>query len=395
MKILLLQETDWFEKGPLQQHHLMERLSKEGHEIRVIDYEIIWKTHGKNEFKSKREVFEKVSLVYDGSDITVIRPPIIKIPTLDYISLIFSRKKEIERQINEFKPDVIVGFQILTPYLGLNLAKKHQIPFIYYWTDVYHAQIPFKGYRPLGKYIEKKIIEKSDAVIVINDLLKDYVIKLGSDPEKTYVEKAGIDLNKFDHNIDGEKIREEYNINKNDNLLLFVGWLYNFSGLKETAIQLLKSNSDLKFMIVGEGDAFEELEELVKKDKINVILTGKQPYERIPEFLASADICLLPSFNNDIMNDIVPIKLYEYMAMKKPVIATKLPGVIREFGYDAGIFYAESPSDVVEIAQKIIESHEIENYGSNAIKFVKKYKWENIVNDFEEVARNLIKNKGD
>ena len=143
MKILLLQETDWFEKGPLQQHHLMERLSLKGHEIRVIDYEIVWKTHGKKELKSKREVFENVSKVYDGANITVIRPPIIKIPTLDYISLLITRQKEIERQISEFKPDVIVGFQILTPYLGLKIARRNNIPFIYYWTDVYHAQIPF------------------------------------------------------------------------------------------------------------------------------------------------------------------------------------------------------------------------------------------------------------
>ena len=38
MKILLIQETDWFVKGPLQQHHLMEKLSLDGYEIRVIDF---------------------------------------------------------------------------------------------------------------------------------------------------------------------------------------------------------------------------------------------------------------------------------------------------------------------------------------------------------------------
>ena len=46
MRILLVQETDWFEKGPLQQHHLMERLSLKGYEIRVIDHEMVWKTQG-------------------------------------------------------------------------------------------------------------------------------------------------------------------------------------------------------------------------------------------------------------------------------------------------------------------------------------------------------------
>lgn len=57
-----------------------------------------------------------------------------------------------------------------------------------------------------------------------------------------------------------------------------------------------------------------------------LILTGKQPFERVPEFLASADFCLLPAYiDEEIMQDIVPIKLYEYLAMKKVVIATELP----------------------------------------------------------------------
>ena len=69
-----------------------------------------------------------------------------------------------------------------------------------------------------------------------------------------------------------------------------------------------------------------------------VILTGKQPYECIPKFLAAADICLLPAYPTEkIIQDIVPIKMYEYMAMGKPVITTKLPGVMKEFGEDRGV----------------------------------------------------------
>ena len=40
MKILYIQETDWLNKGPQQQHHLLERLSNKGHHIIVLDYEI-------------------------------------------------------------------------------------------------------------------------------------------------------------------------------------------------------------------------------------------------------------------------------------------------------------------------------------------------------------------
>ena len=112
LNILIAQESDWLERTPHQQHHLAERLSLKGHQVRVIDYEILWRARGKKEFYSKRQVFDNVSKIYQGAKITVIRPGIIKIPWLDYASLIFSHKKEIVRQIRDFCPDVVIGLGI-------------------------------------------------------------------------------------------------------------------------------------------------------------------------------------------------------------------------------------------------------------------------------------------
>ena len=78
MRILVLHESDWIKKGPHQHHHLMERLSKKGHEIRVIDHEILWKEDNKDELVSKKNYFYKVHKAISDGDITVIRPPIIK-----------------------------------------------------------------------------------------------------------------------------------------------------------------------------------------------------------------------------------------------------------------------------------------------------------------------------
>ena len=396
MRILLVQETDWFEKGPLQQHHLMERLSLKGYEIRVIDHEIVWKTHGKQELRSKRRVFNNISRVYNGANITVVRPSIIKIPHLDYISLVLSRKKEISRQIREFNPDVIVGFQILSAYLAMRAAKKNNIPFIYYWTDAYHTQIPFKVYQPIGEYIEKRILKNADRVIVINEKLKDFVVERGSDPERTQVEKAGVDFERFNPEINGSGIRERYGIEKDDFVLFFVGWLYHFAGLKEIAIELAKikdENPKIKVLIVGDGDAFDNLQKIRDEYQLNnqVILAGKQPYENIPAFIAAADICLLPAYPTEkIMQDIVPIKLYEYMAMGKSVITTKLPGVMKEFGKGHGVIYVDKPDDVLKKAVELIENGTLKEHGMKAKKFVEKYTWEDIVADFVGVLEAVI-----
>jgi glycosyltransferase involved in cell wall biosynthesis len=395
MKILVVQETDWFERGPLQQNHLMEKLSLKGHEIRVIDHEILWSEKEKKDLISKREVFKDVCRLYNGSSVTVIRPPIVKFPNFDYISLIISRKKEIERQIKEFKPDLIVGFFMLSAYLGMKAAKKHKIPFIYYWIDVYHSQIPFKLYQPIGKIIEKDILAKSDAVISINEKLRDRIIKMGSNPRSTYIERAGIDFNRFNSNISGRIIRKKYGFSDNDVVLTFVGVLYNFSGLKEVAIQferIKKNYPEIKLFIVGDGDALNDLKKIQKNFNLEkkIVLAGRQPYDKIPEFIAASDICLLPAYKTEIMVDIVPIKMYEYMAMKKPVIATSLPGVVKEFGDNNGIFYVDKPEDILNKAIEIVKLKNIKEEGDKAKRFVANNEWDKIVEHFEKISESIM-----
>ena len=393
MRILITQDSDWIKRNPAQQHHLAERLKLRGHEIRVIDYEILWRTEGKKEIFSKRQVFHNISKIFKDADITVIRPGILKFPILDYFSMVFTYHIEIDRQIKEFKPDVIISHSILTNYLAMKLSKKNKIPLVVHMNDVNPTLIPFKLLQPIGRIIERKILKNTDRVVVINEGLREYAINMGANPEKTYVIRAGIDLHRYDPRIDGKEIREKYGIKKDDIVLFFMGWLYHFSGLKEVAIELSKiKDNNIKFLIVGDGDAFNELQIIREKygSQDKIILTGKQPYDSIPKFIASSNICLLPAYNNEVMRDIVPIKMYEYMAMGKPVIATKLLGIMKEFGYHNGVLYVDKPEDALKKAIELIENGSISEEGMNARKFVERNSWENITNEFERILEEII-----
>lgn len=399
MRILLVQESDWLARGPHQQHHLADRLSLKGHQIRVIDYEISWKQQEKKQLYTRRQAFKHISKVLEEADVAVIRPGILKIPGLDYLSLMFSHRIEIERQIDEFRPNMIIGFGILNTYLAMNLAKKRKIPFVYYLIDALHTLIPSKLLRPLGKIIEKQSLKRADRVIVINKKLKDYTIKMGAHPERTSVVSAGVDLDRFSSNVKGREMRKQHRIKKDDTVLFFMGWLYDFSGIKEVARTLVKikdKHPDFKLLIVGEGDLYPELRRIRERHNLQdyLILTGRQPYGKIPEFIGAADICLLPAHSNKVMQDIVPIKMYEYMASGKPVISTKLPGIIREFGYDNGVEYVEDPEEVVETAIRLSENKKkLMEGGSRARRFVEKYSWDNITQDFETILKNTINSR--
>ena len=393
LKILITQDTDWVSRFPGQQHHLAERLVLKGHDIKVIDYDITWKKHKKNELLSNRRVFRHSKLFKDVQ-IEVIRPGIIKIPIMEYLSMILSYSKEIKNQIKNFKPDVIIGHSILTNYLSMILSKKNHIPFVFHMTDAQHTIIPYKFLRPVGRLIESKILRNSDRVVVINDKLKDYAVNMGANAERTCVVKAGLDFKFYDTNIDGFKIREKYGISKDDFVIFFMGWLYRFSGLKEVAVELSKiknKKSNIKFLIVGEGDAFDELQEIIEKHdlKDNIILAGRQPYTEIPAYIASSDVCLLPAYNNDIMRNIVPIKLYQYMAMGKPVVSTKLPGVLDEFKTNNGVVYVDKPEDSLYKAIELMESNSIDEHGLKAREFVEKYDWDDVVDEFENILEEI------
>lgn len=395
VKILIVQNSDWLVRNPAQNHHLAEMLSLRGHEIRVIDFEVLWRTRGKKEFYSKRKIFSGVFKIHKRARVTVIRPGFIKIPLLDYFSLLLSFKKEIDQQIKEFTPDVIIGFSILA-YLAGKAARRNHIPFVYYWIDVSHRLIPFKFLHLIGWMIERGTVKLADKVLTINEKLREFVIKIGASYKTTEVLRAGIDFKRFDSTIDGNTVRKQYGFAEEDIVLFFMGWLYQFSGLKEVASQLIKFGKyRVKLLIVGEGDAYSELQQIREELKLRgtLVLTGQKPYSQIPSLIAASDICLLPAYPDEtVMHDIVPIKMYEYLAMGKPVVATRLKGVMREFGENGGVVYVDKPEDVI---RKVIEldSNRLKDLKVKAIAIVKKYSWDNITDEFERILREVIDEK--
>ncbi|WP_455645983.1 glycosyltransferase [Methanosphaera sp.] len=401
MKILVVQESDWIKRNPHQQHHLMELLGLRGHQIRVIDYEVDWKLDKKDseyKYKSPRQEFKGYKKVYNTENVTVIRPPLIKLPVLNYLSIVHYHKKEIKRQIKEFEPDVIVGFGIINANIASKIAKKENIPFVYYFIDVLHELIPEKIFRDMGKRMIKSTIRRSSYVLTINRKLNETAAELGANPHKMSIIGAGINLKQFNYQKhNGYKIRKYYHINNNDIVLFFMGFLYNFAGLKELALELGKNKGkypNIKLMIVGDGDAYEALQLIQKKYNLEdqMILTGRQKYKLMPDLIGASDICILPAHQDEIiMQNIVPIKLYEYMAMKKPVIATKLPGLVAEFGEQNGLVYINQAEEVLELVnEKFNNKREIVKVGSAGYNFIEDNDWRKLTMKFESILEGLI-----
>jgi glycosyltransferase involved in cell wall biosynthesis len=390
MKILVVQESDWLKRGPHQQHHLMERLSLRGHEIRVIDYPILWRDEDGCIF-SMGKYIENVSKYYPGSSVDIIRPPLIRLPFFDMLSIPLFHPYLINKQMRDFKPDVVIGFGVLNTFFASLYAKFYDVPFVFYLIDSLHTLIENNIYSKIAKRVEKSTLNRSDRILTINKALRDYTIEMGARTDNVGIIPAGIDLEKYRRTEQRVQVRDKLGIGDDDIVLFFMGWLYEFSGLLEIADLLTAYDGDfsLKLMIVGDGDLYDDLH-MMSQNNENIILTGRVDYDEIPSYLSASDICILPAYKNKIMKDIVPIKIYEYLASSKPVVATNLEGLVKEFGHSSGILFVDEPNELIPLVEDIINNGKYASLSRLAYATASKYEWSSITESFEKYLLTCV-----
>ncbi len=79
---------------------------------------------------------------------------------------------------------------------------------------------------------------------------------------------------------------------------------------------------DIVFVFIGPG--FQRVAELQKR---NTLFLGTRPYDDLPAYVARMDVCMIPHRLSDITMHMNPVKVYEYLAMGKPVVATNIRGL--------------------------------------------------------------------
>jgi glycosyltransferase involved in cell wall biosynthesis len=399
VRILVLQESDWIERGPHQSHHLLERLALRGHAVRVLDFEI-----GRRAQSTKAVIAARANLVappkvVEGSRIEVVRPAAIHFPILDYASVLVMHSLEIRRQFRDFRPDVVLGFGLLNAFVGIRAAKKLGVPFVYYLIDELHRLVREPCLRGFAHLIEGANVRRATLVLAINQALGQYAVEMAARPDQTKVLPAGVDVSRFAVPGDRSAVRKRHGLDEKDLVLFFMGWVYPFSGLREIAQRLTRGegrNDNIKLLVVGKGDSWDELLQVSKSTGIedNVKLVEFRPYSEMPSYLASADICLLPAHDVPTMRNIVPIKMYEYLAAAKPVIATRLPGLVKEFGEGNGVVYVNGPDEVLSKASELARHGELQELGERGRAFVSKNDWAKITETFESYLLGLINKQG-
>jgi len=123
---------------------------------------------------------------------------------------------------------------------------------------------------------------------------------------------------------------------ENEKIIMFFGTIRMHKGIDDliSSIDLLK-RKDIILMLVGADFNDPYVQSLNSINKNYIQIYGFQPFEKIPEFLSIADLVVLPQKKTNFSNAQVPAKVFDAMAMAKPIIATDvsdLPKILRGCG---------------------------------------------------------------
>ena len=403
MNILFVHEVDWLNKVVFDIHSLSESLSLLGHRVYGIDYESMWARNNPFDFGgfATRE-FNNVARACPGASVSLRRPGLIKIPGLSRLSAGFTHYLEIQKTIKEKNIDAVVLYGVATNGLQtIHLARKFNIPVVFRSIDIVNQLVPYSALRPIARFLEKKVYSRVDMILTLTPRLSKYVIDLGANEVKAKLLPMPVDLNLFYPSPDSAELRQKWGLNERDQIIVFIGTLFEFSGLDVLTRhfpEVVKQVPEAKLLVVGGGPQRLKLEEIITELGLQkrVIITGFQPYHTMPQHINLAAICINPFLVTDATRNIFPGKIVQYLACGKAVIATSLPGMVAVIpGEDQGVIYANSADDMAREMVYLLKSTERrQQLGHAGLNYVKQvHSYDKIAHQLETILEEVIKEK--
>jgi glycosyltransferase involved in cell wall biosynthesis len=403
VNVLFIHEVDWLKKVVFDIHTLAESLSLRGHNVYAIDYENTWSRDGFFDLGTlKTTEIAGVSRAFPNAPVTLVRPGFIKIPGLSRLSAYCTHRRVIKRIIKEKAIDAVVLYSAATNgRQALNAARKFNIPVIYRSIDILNQLVRYPFLRGPTRFFEKTVHKRADMILTLTPGLTKYVAENGADAKKVHLLPMPVDTGIFHPFPAPDELCRKWGITKADKIILFMGTLFDFSGL-DLLIPLLPEIigqvPGAKLLIVGDGPQRKMLESIIAEAGVGdkVIITGFEPYDTMPQYINMADVCLNSFQITGATRDIFPGKIVQYLACAKAVVATPLPGLVAVTpGEDEGIVFAGAPS---EMAEKLVGVLQDNNYRQrlekNGLAYVKKrHSCESIARQLEARLQEAIDKK--
>ena len=328
--------------GGTRHHDLAIQLMRRGHNVTVV-------ASGFHHPLLRHVIPFKAGYLYredvNGIDWYWIRTPAYRANNWRRFANIVSyyrRVLKLHRTFMKQRPDVIIGSTIhpFAPLAAIKLAKKYRLPYVLEIRDLWPQSMldmriwsRFSPFTFLFRQIEKRIVNRADAIVVLAPNTVDYLSREYNYHNATYVPN-GVDLEAFDHRFaqfkqashQHDTILKLRALKTNRFIVAFTGAVNvsnNIDLVLDTASEIQSTgNKDILIAIVGQGQEVTHLKGTIRQKALNNVQIF-QPVSKnlLPRLLHLADALLL--VQGRVMWGSTN-KLFDYMAAAKPII-TALP----------------------------------------------------------------------
>jgi len=234
--------------------------------------------------------------------------------------------------------DVVWGTSppIFQCFPALSVALLRKRPFVLEIRDLWPEFAIALGllHNPLliaaARISERFFYRFARAVVVNSPGYTSYLEQRGVPQSKIVLVANGVDPSAFDPSDQGEEFRAEYGLGSSF-VVMYTGALGLANGVESLleAAFLLRDESDLKLVIVGDGKHKSNLQQRVRDIGLsNVLFVPAQPKKRMPRILAAADVCVAMLANVPSLQVTYPNKVFDYMAAGRPAVLA-IEGPIR------------------------------------------------------------------
>ncbi|MCK5632203.1 glycosyltransferase family 4 protein [bacterium] len=293
------------------------------------------------------------------------------------------------------KIDVVYQRYSLLNFVGALISWIKKVPFVLefngseVWIDKNWQSKGWMRIRFIIRWIENFNLKKADTVVVVSQVLKDMLVQQGIHANKILVNPNGVDTVRFDSAclVDARKdIRKKYNITEKF-VFGFIGSFSVWHGIETIAQmipKIIKRYPQAHFLLIGSGPLVPFLKDSLQKSGIGsdgVTLTGTVAQEESQDYLSACDVFLSPTLPNSDGSRFFgsPTKMFEYMSLAKPIIASDLEQLSELLDDGAGILvkpgyvqaFVDAACDLV-----IMNEEKRKNFGMRVRqKAIKNYTW--------------------
>ena len=218
--------------------------------------------------------------------------------------------------------------------------------------------------------------------ITTSELLKQNFIDIGVNEDKILVLQNGVDIESFQNLPNKNGVRELLGLPESKKIVIYSGSLFPDKGI-EHILSVAKNLPKIDFLLLG--GRRKQIEFWIKyaffKNIKNVRFQGFVENSDIPLYLKAADALIMPYKTDQKItvmdiNTTSPLKLFEYMASKKPIISTNIPAISRTITHGINGLLAEA-NDIKELTEHlriVLEDDKLaENLAKNAYDKVKEF----------------------